>query len=408
MRRKFLFALLLILTATGLFASDYSDYYGSITDSDFFTGDINTGTTVFQLLRIPAGGIAEAMGTAQTAVAADTSSIMYNPAVTSLLDLTELTFGHNNWISDSSIESVNFTTRFDDLGISAGFKMLYLPFTGRDDWGESYVRGYPLEAVLSMNAAYNFFRNYYFNGISAGLSLKTGYRYISDDFYEDQSSFAVMGDFGLYTSFNFLKFYDSRDKNFSLGTVFRNAGIETLGEALPTEFAAGFAYSPIHPLNLAFDFVLPVNLLGEESEEWYMAGGFNAIMTDFFSIQGGFNWRGSNPRLSLGTTIDLAEVAFNINYMQDLATSTDALDRFSIEARIKLGDEGRYERQHMVDELYIAGLGAYANGDLQKAIAYWEAALELDNSFTPAEEFIASAARSIDLLNRMEELNRVE
>ena len=408
MRRLFFVTLLIILMISPLWATDFTDYYGLITGAEALTGDLNTGTTVFPLLRIPAGGKAEAMGTAQTAVASDSASIMYNPAVSSLLDLTELSFLHNNWIADTSIESVLFTTRFEDLGLGAGLKLLYLPFTEYDEWGESTANGYPLETILTLNASYNMFRSYYFRGVSAGLSIKAGYRYIPTVFYSDQSSIAIMADAGLYTSFNLFKFYDSRDRNFSTGIVLRNAGFETLGEALPTELSAGIAYSPVRPLNLAFDFNLPINLIGGEAESWYLAGGFDAAMTDFFSFQGGFNYQGANPRVSLGSTIDLEEATFNLNYTLDLTTSTDSIDRFSIEAKLKLGDEGRYERKAMVDELYIAGLEAYANGDLQKAVAYWESALEIDNSFTPAEEFIASASRSIDLLKRMEELNRVE
>ena len=389
-------------------ASDFADYYNLITSVEFLSGDFNTGTTVFPLLRIPSGGKAEGMGTAQVAVAADSASILYNPAASSVLDLTELAFLHNNWIADSSVESVIFTKRFKDFGIGGGIKLLYLPFTQYDDTGERVSRGYPLETLLTLNAAYNLFRNYYFSGVSAGISVKAGYRSIPRRFYADQSSFAIMADAGLYSSFNLLKFYDSRDKNLSVGVVFRNAGVETLGEAPPTEFSAGFAYSPIRPLNFAFDFNLPVNLLGDPAEKWYLAGGFDAAMTDFFSFQGGFNYRGANPRISLGSTIDTEDAAFNLNYTLDLTTSTKQIDRFSIEARLKLGDEGRFENMAMVDELYIAGLEAYANGDLSKAIAYWEAALEVDGTFTPAEEYIASASRSLDLLNKMEELNKVE
>ncbi len=408
MRRIFLFITVVFLIGFPGFSSDFPDYYSIITAAGELTDDINTGTTVFPLLKIPSGGKAEAMGTAQTAVASDSASILYNPAVSAVIDLTELAFSHNNWIADTSIESVMFTKRFEDFGIGAGLKLLYLPFTQYDDWGAAVAAGYPLETILTLNASYNFLRNFYFQGLSAGLSVKAGFRSIPSVFYAGQSSFAVMTDAGLYTRFNFLKFYDSRDKNFSVGTVIKNLGVETLGEALPAEFSSGIAYSPIRPINFAVDFNLPLNLSGAPAEEWYLAGGFDATMTEFFSFQGGFNFRGANPRISLGSTIDMAHVAFNLNYTLDLTTSTDQLDRFSIEAKLKLGDEGRYERTAMVDELYIAGLDAYANGDLQKAIAYWEAALEIDNSFTPAEEFIASASRSIQLLQRMEELNRVE
>ena len=165
----------------------------------------------------------------------------------------------------------------------------------------------------------------------------------------------------------------------------------------------------MRPFQIAADFNLPLNLFSSlPAERWYLAGGFDATLTDFFSFQGGFNFRGSNPRISLGSTIDLPEVAFNFNYTLDLTTQTNTFDRFSIEAKLKLGDEGRYARAAMVDELYINGLEAYASGDLEKAIAYWEAALELDSEFTPAEEFLASATRSVELLERMQELNKVE
>jgi hypothetical protein len=408
MRRISAVLLLTLLLISGIHASNFADYYNLITGLESLTGDLNTGTTVFPLLRIPSGGKAEAMGTAQVAVAADSASVLYNPAASSVLDLTELAFLHNNWIADTSVESVMFTKRFKDFGIGTGIKLLYLPFTQYDDWAEPVETGYPLETILTLNASYNLFRNYYFSGLSAGLSVKGGFRRIPNRFYANQSSFAVMADAGLYTSFNFLKFYDSRDRNLSVGAVFRNAGVETLGEALPAEFSAGFAYSPIRPVNIAVDFVLPVNLLGAPAEKFYFAGGFDAAMTDFFSFQGGFNYRGSNPRISLGSTINTKDAAFNLNYTLDMTTATEQIDRFSIEARLKLGDEGRFENMAMVDELYIAGLEAYANGDLSKAIAYWEAALEIDNTFTPAEEYIASAARSMDLLQRMQELNTVE
>ncbi|MBI9108226.1 MAG: UPF0164 family protein [Spirochaetales bacterium] len=409
MRRIVITAVLLIISSTFGWASSFSDYYSALSSLQGMTDDINTGTTVFPLLRIPSGGKAEGMGTAQTAVASDSSSILFNPAVSSVLDLTELAFLHNNWISDTSIESVMFTIRYNDLGLGTGIKLLYVPFTKYDEWGDPTAKGYPLEAIAFVNTAYNFFKSYYFNGVSAGLSLKAGYRHIPSEIYTNQSSLALMADAGLYTSLNLLKFYSSRDKNFTLGLAFKNVGFETLGEPLPTELSAGISYSPFRPFKLAVDFNLPVSFYPDlPAENWYLAGGFDAVVTDFFSFQGGFNYRGSNPRISLGSTINIKEASFNLNYTLDLTTQTDSIDRFSIEAKLKLGDEGRYKKKDLVDELYINGLEAYASGDLEKAIAYWEAALEIDNNFTPAEEFIASASRSIELLKRMQELNRVE
>ena len=228
----------LIISASAVLGSSFGDYYSTLSSIEWLSGDPNTGTTVFPLLRIPAGGKAEAMGTAQTAVASDSSSILYNPALSSVLDLTELAFLHNDWIADSSIESVMFTIRLEDLGLGAGAKLVYLPFTGRDDWGEAYSKGYPLEMIVALNASYNFLSSYYFSGISAGLSVKGGYRHIPSEIYTNQSSFAIMADAGLYSKFNLLKFYSSRDRNFSIGVSFKNIGIETLGGA-PSHGALG-------------------------------------------------------------------------------------------------------------------------------------------------------------------------
>ena len=71
----------------------------------------------------------EGMGTAFTAVADDSGFIEANPAASASLARTELSVLHNNWISDTRVESVVFTTRYDHLGLGAAAKVLYLPFT---------------------------------------------------------------------------------------------------------------------------------------------------------------------------------------------------------------------------------------------------------------------------------------
>ncbi len=417
MKRFLLFTFLLpLLIPVFVTASDFNDTYGEITTFlEYLQGEnSNTGQTVFPILEIPVGGKSAGMGSVGTAVAYDTSSLLYNPASAALLDLTELAFLHNNWIADSYIDGIAFTKRFDDLGIAATGNILHLNFTSYDSYGEGVAKGTPFEAVASVTGAYNLFRSYYFNGISAGLSLKAAYHHIPEIFYAEQSSAAFAADVGLLSSFNFLKFYSSRDKNFSIGAAFKNLGFETITdpEPLPTEFSAGIAYQPVRPFKLAFDFDLPVSLDPEvEAETPGYALGFNSEMTDFFSFHGGafLSTGAGSLGVALGSTINLEKVVYNINYTYDPTTSsTDILNRFSITAKLKLGDEGRYEKQQRVDELYIAGLEAYASGDLEKAIAYWQAALDLDNSFTPAEEFLASASRSVNLLEQMQELNKVD
>ena len=64
-----------------------------------------------------------------------------------------------------------------------------------------------------------------FAGSSVGGNLKVAYRNIPAVFAANQSALAVMGGFGVQTSFNLLKFYSSRTRNFSVGAVVKNLGI---------------------------------------------------------------------------------------------------------------------------------------------------------------------------------------
>ena len=66
-------------------------------------------------------------------------------------------------------------------------------------------------------------------------------------------------------------------------------------------------------------------------------------------------------------------------------------DKMSVSASLKLGDEGRYSARQRVDELYVAGLESYANGDFDNAIRYWQAAINLNPLFQPAKDYLVLA-----------------
>ena len=78
--------------------------------------------------------------------------------------------------------------------------------------------------------------------------------------------------------------------------------------------------------------------------------------------------------------MELDNISIVANYVVDFNSDP----RFSVETKLDLGDSGRAETRARVDELYVRGLDAYARGDSQVAIGYWEEALELDPDFTPA------------------------
>ena len=224
--------------------------------------------------------------------------------------------------------------------------------------------------------------SYAFWGVSVGANVKAAYRDIPTVFATGQSAFSVMADIGLLTRFNLFKFYSSREPNLSVGTAVKNLGPYVLGEPLPTYWTSGISYSPIRPVLVAFDVLLPFSFdpANFPAERWFLAGGVDVAVTDFLSVQAGFRYKPASPRLSLGSSVELDNISIVANYVVDFNSDP----RFSVEAKLDLGDSGRAETRARVDELYVRGLDAYARGDSQVAIGYWEEALELDPDFTPA------------------------
>ncbi len=416
MKRLFLNSIL-ILVSCYVGAADLADFYSDLSSlgSDTFISDKNTGLTVFPTLLIPSGGLYEGMGTAFTAVASDASYIEANPAASSTLQYTELALNHNNWIADSNMEGVIYTTRFNNLGIGFGGKFLYVPFMAYNRWGEELASSYYSESVATMNVSYNFFPSYYFYGIALGINIKAAYRNVPAALYsghlvENQSVFTLMTDVGFLTRFNFAKFYASRDRNFSLGGVVKNIGLDALGEPLPSVATAGIAYSPIRPLIVSLDFNYPFSLStpSDQWEKWNIASGMNLTLTNFFAIHSGFSYRGSNPRFTIGSEVTLKKISITANYTLDMATQLTSLDKFTVQMKLNLGDKGRHGKEQKVDDYYIAGLKEYANGNYYRAMKFWEAALKIDPTFQPAAENIAVAEDAIDLQKKMEAINQVE
>ncbi len=402
--RVFTISVILIVNAIATWAAG-NDLYGGWTDALKNFADPNTGLTSFPTLLIPLGGISEGMGTAYTAVSLDSGFIESNPAASSVLQKSELAFYHHNWIADSKLEGVVYTVRFNDLGIGFGGKFLYVPFTAYNDWGQGGATDYITEMVGTANISYNFLSNYYFYGLAIGGNFKVAYRSVPGVFAANQSAFALMGDIGLKTSFNFLKFYSSQSKNFSVGAVVKNLGISTLSdETLPQMATAGIAWSPFRPWTIATDFNFPftVQALGQPpAESWNFAVGTDVAMTDFLSLQAGVLWKADNPRVSIGAALALGTFDLQLNYNLDLSTSLNPLDKFSVQAKFDLGDSGRSTRASAVEKVYLQGVEEFANGNYERAIELWQQTLRMDPKYTPAADNIRTVKRTLALQDQM-------
>jgi len=417
----FLSAWLIFNFLTPLQAAHAQDNYGSFADylNNIYGIDDNAGLTAFPILNIPMGGRSEGMASAFTAVSDDVSFIEYNPAGSSMLAKSEIAFFHNNWIADSKMEGVAYAARFGDLGVAAGAKWLYTPFTEYNLYAERVSNGYFSEGAAILNASYNFLSGYYFGGLSFGVNLKGAFR-IMPDYTDDEdkiisgsgmSQSAVMGmlDLGLLSRFNFLKPYASREKNTAVALVIKNLGPPALGEPLPTVAGAAFSYKPIRPLTLAFDFYKPLNMTDFNlSEKPYFAFGTAVNVTDFLSMRAGTMIKAGGSRITIGSAVNLNKIAVDINYTLDLLTQLQPLNRISIGARLDLGDDGRQKKSDSVNEFYLLGLDAFAQGKYSDARICWQEALKLDPKFEPAREGLDMLESRQELQDKVEDLFKLD
>ena len=363
--------------------------------------DPNAGTTIFPSLEVPLGGRLEGMGTAASAGARDAGFLEANPAVTSLLKNTELTFSHHGWIADTSLEGVVYTVRFDDLGFGFGGRFLYVPFTSYDEWGDRESRGTISETVATANVAYNLFHTYEFPGIAVGANIKAAYRHVPADIAAGQSILGVMTDVGLQTSFSLAKFQHWSLPNVSLGLVLKNLGITTMpDESLPLTASVGLAYAPLRAVTLAADFNQPLGF-GPYTDwkAWDLAFGANVAVAEFLSLQSGVHLKPGNPRMSVGADVDLGTVSVNATYNLDMsAVARNPADKLSVQARLDLGDRGRESRRGRADELYTEGLRLFSVGEYQNAIELWQQVLEIEPAYTPARQYLAIAQATLDAI----------
>lgn len=373
----------------------------------------NNGLTIFPILSLPFGGEEQALGNAYTAVSREVSFLNSNPAASPLQDKTEFAIHHANIISDVMLETMAFSDRWDNIGIGAFVQILHSEFTALGISGEQKASSAYTETLIGANFGYNFLKSYYFSGISIGANLKFVYRSIPKELYAhvtglngtDQSAVGLMGDIGLLSRFNFLKGYYARDKNFSVGLTLRNLGPLVQNEPLPTTITLGLAYQPLRFWLVSFDFTQPINLQDiNQSEHFGYAVGTALQFVDFFSVKGGFQIKGGNPRISLGGSIDLKDISFEVNYVLDLSTQFKIPDHLSIQGKLNLGDNGRALLQKKVDSLYIDALLALSQTDYEKVIGLCDQALAIDPTFSPANETRALAEKSKKLSDQIDSI----
>ncbi len=416
---------LLFFSSASLHSLTLTDLTSSFVDTFFSFVDPNEGTTSFRSLLIPIGGRTESLGSAYTGFCDDIGYMNYNAAGSAIQKQTQLAVFHNSWIADSNMETLSFTTRKNHFGFGTQLSCFYLPFTEYNIFGERVNGNYYTETSFALNFSYNFFAGYNFKGLAIGTTLRAAWRGMPD--YSDndtniiipttglqESALGLMGDIGFLFQFNFFKFFDSRDANLRIGLAANNLGIALTNfgglfgiqydDPLPTTLSAGISYRFIKPIVISLDFKQPINLQNIGEYLAFSVGtGVSIQFTDFLCVLAGFSLKGGNPKLSLGCDFDLLKLKMNITYSLDFTSSVNPLNKFSLSAKILLGDDGRKKKENIVDEYYLKGLDAYAKSEWQEAIDIWNEALKIDKRFDPAILGIKSAQTWLDMIQSMKD-----
>jgi hypothetical protein len=361
------------------------------------TPNPDSGKNSYLIYIIPAGGLYTNTGQAGVASTTDTSYSEINPATTSFQTISTLSLYHNDYISDSSIEYVSYNFQKDQFGFQTSFKALHMPFVGYNAWGAiTSKQGTYSESIASFNTSYLVGKNFNWDGISFGTTLKLGYRGVSQAIYANQSSLSLAFDVGALAQFNFLKFYASRDKNFSVGVSLRNLGWEFVlsPDSLPSLMSIGLSYRIIRPVQILMDFNIPLDYYA-----YYGAIGVNVQIARMWSMQAGLLIQPDRPKLSIGSVVHLNRINLVIGYTLDPLSRLEMFDRFSIGITINTHDTKALLIRDNVQEQYLTGLNCYASGDLLRAKMYFENALALDPHYNPAEDMLSTVNKEIELSN---------
>ena len=395
MKKRFLILIYVILPLYLFCQVDYENNFlqGYMDFEMFFqrlSGDY--GTTFFPFLTLGYGGRERGLSGAFTAIADDIGTLESNPAGTASLSQTELFFSHTKLMGDVNYNTLAYTMRFNDLGFGFGARVLYMPFTHFDKWGENAGSGIITYSVITFNAAYNFLRSYEFFGLSVGTNIKLYIYAVPEEIAASQTKVNAVFDFGLLTKFNFLKTYKKLEKNFSVGLTVKNLGPFTDGEPPPTIISTGISYKPIEQLIISIDFNYLINYSELTYKNWSINTGLEWKFTKYSSLLCGATIK-SNPSFSLGINLDFQDFTVTAVYNPDFID----VSKFSISASLKLGDLGRGKKQDRLKTMYSNALRLMNEGSYIPAKKLLELILKNDYTYSPAKKSLKSCKKQIEI-----------
>ena len=356
------------------------------------------GVNFFPFLNSKYGGRDLALSGAFTAVADDITTLEANPAGTASLKNTELFFSHNKLMGDINYNTLAYALRLNDLGLGLSARIMYIPFTHYDNFGESVSNGIISYSVITLNFSYNFFKSYNFFGLSLGGNVKLYIYGVPENIARNQTMVNISFDFGLLTRFNFLKAYKTTEKNFSFGFSAKNLGPFLVDEPPPTTLSAGIAYKPIEQLLISIDFNYLISYSELTYKNWSVNTGVEWTFTKYTSLLVGASIK-SSPSFSLGLNINFEDFTITATYNPDFVD----LSRFSVSASLKFGDFGRDKKSSLIKNLYSSALKLMNDGNYEEAKVILIEILKKDKGFTPAKKSLNNCNEMLKVDSRIRE-----
>jgi len=276
-----------------------------------------TGLT---FLKIGVGARATAMGSAQAAVAADATSLYWNPAGLALVDGWDFHVSHNEWFQDIRQEYVGVARRWGNHGFGAAFSGLYMSeLERRDDVG-------------------NFLGHFGFYDVAAtagwGMSVKPGvFVGASGKFLLEQIDDETASGY----AFDVAGRYDTPVAGLSLGAGVYNVGpdMKFVDEefAIPMTVRGGAAYA--FPLEQWQSSVLvAADVVSYKGEDVKVHAGAEYTYREMVSVAAGYKSGYDVEGLSAGAGFRRGALSLNYAYSMIDSDLGDA-HRVSLSYRLK-------------------------------------------------------------------------
>ncbi len=345
------------------------------------------GTSGGNILSIPVGARAIAMGESYTALADDASSLYWNPAGLALLNQSQATFTHNRNIQDTTYNHLSVATPLESGGLGASLTHLsFGTIPGYDNSGNATGNVSAHSAVATVGGALlgdNWSAGAVVKGVQATLA--------------DEKATGFASDLGMNAIYP--------REIFGGATLRAAATIRNLGTGLkfinqrdpfPTEYRGGIAL-----LQLA-DRHLNVSLDAAKARDNKVAfySGAEYTMARYLTLRAGYagNHTESNG-LRMGIGLNVMNFSFDYAFSQygdlGMAHRYEVTYRFGAMRPMLSPEERRILRR---------GKQAMREGNYGEAVMLFNSLIELEPRYKPVRPLLRTAMRSYqkqeDLANK--------